>query len=74
MQVYREVAGFTFVLGQVVEIRREVAVRVTLAVVAKETVHTQALRAAGRAEHAHAPLANGGRGVALRLEQLGNSI
>ncbi len=56
----------------VVEIGGEVAVGVALAVVAEEVVEAVLERAAGGVEHAHAPLADDGGGVAGGLEEFGD--
>ena len=55
-----------------VEIGREVAVGVALAVVAEEVVEAVLQRAAGGVEHAHAPFAHAGGGVAVILKDLGH--
>ena len=65
--------GFAVQLDMLVvipEIRREVAVCVTLAVVTIEVVEAELQRTARRIEHAHAPLAGAGRGITGSLEKL----
>jgi len=66
------VAGQLETLIVAVQVRRKVAVRVSLAVVAEEVIEADLQRAAAGVKHAHAPLADTGRGIALIFQQAGH--